>query len=330
MRSRVNFFEAVDGRILELSRIRARFVDSRQIFREQPNKLLAQGIQDAKGHVHEGYLSRMKPLFDKIDKYYREVNVSLRVEEECLKKIRSSFRVTPDDKFRWEYIRDACKEASALLISETPPLPPYMPEPIKNKAARNINVLAQTVTEARHSLRQTHRNIADLTQHPQFGLLRLQTEYKNSEQTCREKIDEVLQFSESFLRSFVEVPARDDFRDYLLPSAAASSSHILQEVGKQVGKKSFPDLYLSLAAFTVLRALPQLQGLFTRFNSCLPSATRRCRGIVQPLEQPNDPHYGVLRTMKPVQLGEDQRNWGGLSEQWQRSYSTFRHDNVIP
>lgn len=124
-----------------------------------------------------------------------------------------------------------------------------------NKAARNINVLAQTVTEARHSLRQTHRNIADLTQHPQFGLLRLQTEYKNSEQTCREKIDEVLQFSESFLRSFVEVPPLDDFRDYLLPSAAASSLHILQEVGKQVGKnggfiqgvtnESFTDLYLS-------------------------------------------------------------------------------------
>lgn len=48
MRSRVNFFEAVDGRILELSQIRARFVDSRQIFREQPNKLLTQGIQDGK------------------------------------------------------------------------------------------------------------------------------------------------------------------------------------------------------------------------------------------------------------------------------------------
>jgi hypothetical protein len=62
-------------------------------------------------------LSGVRPLFDKIDKYYNEVNVSLRVEEDCLKKIRSSLRVTPEDKRRWERIRDACMEASNLLTT---------------------------------------------------------------------------------------------------------------------------------------------------------------------------------------------------------------------
>lgn len=71
----------------------------------------------AKGRIHDGLLSGVKPLFDKIDKYYNEVNVALRVEEECLKKIRSSLRVTPEDKRRWEYIRDACMEASNLLTT---------------------------------------------------------------------------------------------------------------------------------------------------------------------------------------------------------------------
>jgi hypothetical protein len=63
-------------------------------------------------------LSGLKPLFEKIDKHYKEVNVSLFVEEERLKKIRSSFRVTPDDRRRWEHIRDACIEASNLLTTE--------------------------------------------------------------------------------------------------------------------------------------------------------------------------------------------------------------------
>ena len=72
----------------------------------------------ARHRVHEGMLSGLSPLFNDIDKYYREINVSLYAEEECLRKIRSSFRVTVDDKRRWEYIRDACREASDVLTSE--------------------------------------------------------------------------------------------------------------------------------------------------------------------------------------------------------------------
>jgi len=60
----------------------------------------------------------LRPLFNDIDTYYREINVSLYAEEESLKKIRRSFRVTPDDKRRWEYIRNACREASDLLTSD--------------------------------------------------------------------------------------------------------------------------------------------------------------------------------------------------------------------
>ena len=40
------------------------------------------------------------------------------------------------------------------------------------------------------------------------------------------------------------------------------------------------------------------------------------QGLVQPLDQPDDPHQGVLRTMKSRQLQEEQRNWRGLEEQW--------------
>lgn len=72
----------------------------------------------AKGHAHEGMYSDLKPLFDQIDAYYEEVNVSLRAEEHRLKTIRSSLRVTPDDRLRWEYIRNACHEASRLLASQ--------------------------------------------------------------------------------------------------------------------------------------------------------------------------------------------------------------------
>lgn len=63
-------------------------------------------------------LSGLNPLFDKIDKNYKEVHVSLRVEEDSLKKIRGSSRVTPDDKRRWELIREACMHASNLLTTE--------------------------------------------------------------------------------------------------------------------------------------------------------------------------------------------------------------------
>jgi hypothetical protein len=40
------------------------------------------------------------------------------------------------------------------------------------------------------------------------------------------------------------------------------------------------------------------------------------RGLVQPLEQPNNPRQGVLRTMKPVQLRDAQFNWRDLEKQW--------------
>jgi hypothetical protein len=63
-------------------------------------------------------LSGLKPLFEKIEKYYNEVNVALSLEEDRLVEISNSLRVTPDDKLRWENIRDACKQASTLLTSE--------------------------------------------------------------------------------------------------------------------------------------------------------------------------------------------------------------------
>jgi hypothetical protein len=73
----------------------------------------------------------------------------------------------------------------------------------------------------------------------------------------------------------------------------------------------------------VLNALPQLQGNFTRFDRYLPIANTSMQrmystlqGLVQPLDQPDDPHQGVFRTMRPVQLREEQRNWGGLEQQW--------------
>ncbi|KAH9976907.1 hypothetical protein BJV77DRAFT_1053324, partial [Russula vinacea] len=192
--------------------------------------------------------------------------------------------------------------------------PPHTPQSMpNNKAARNIKVLAQTVTDASQGLLQAHRNIVDLTQHPQFGLLRLQSEYETGEQTCRQRIGEVLQFSEHFLRSFVEVPPLDDFRDHLLPTAAASSSHNLQEVSRQMENN----------APAVLDVLPQLNVNFARFDRCLPIADKskqrmytKLQGLVQPLEQPNDPHQGVFRMMRPVQLREEQRIWRGLEEQW--------------
>jgi hypothetical protein len=45
---RIRFFDALDDRILELSRLCARFVDSRRAFHEQPNKLLLSEIRNGK------------------------------------------------------------------------------------------------------------------------------------------------------------------------------------------------------------------------------------------------------------------------------------------
>jgi hypothetical protein len=117
LRWRIHFFYALSDRIKELSKIRAKFVENRRAFQEQPN-LLAREIREAKSRVHTTMLSRVKPLLDKIDRYYNEVNVSLHVEEECLQKILSSLRVTSDDRRRWEHIRDACNEAVNLLTTE--------------------------------------------------------------------------------------------------------------------------------------------------------------------------------------------------------------------
>jgi hypothetical protein len=64
--------------------------------------------------------------------------------------------------------------------------------------------------------------------------MRLQSEYENGEETCRQRIGEVLQFSEQFLNSFAKVPPLDDFRNHLLPTTAASSSRVLQEVSRQM------------------------------------------------------------------------------------------------
>ena len=127
LRWRIRFFDALDDRISELSQLRARFGDSRRAFHEQPNNLLAGEIRDAKNRIHTGMLSSVKPLFDKIDKYYYEINVSLRVEEEYLRKIRSSLRVTPNDRRRWEHIRDACNEAFHLLTTGVSATSPRIP-----------------------------------------------------------------------------------------------------------------------------------------------------------------------------------------------------------
>jgi hypothetical protein len=55
---------------------------------------------------------------------------------------------------------------------------------------------------------------------------------------CQQRIREVLQFSERFLHSFVEIPPLDDFRDDILPSAAESSSRIIKEVYGQMKSNS--------------------------------------------------------------------------------------------
>ncbi|KAI9454477.1 hypothetical protein BJY52DRAFT_725143 [Lactarius psammicola] len=283
--------------------------------------------------------SDLKPFFDQIDEYYKEVNVSLLAEERRLKAIRSSLRVTPDDRLRWEHIRDACREASRLLAAEDnhteaqphlhhsssfapfdrSPLPP-VPHTVtpqqqqnNNKAASNMRALAQTVVTARDRLRQTHANIVPLTHHPQTDLLRLMSEYENGEKACRQRIGEVLEFSERFIHSFPEVPTLDDFRDHLLPAAAASSSHVLREVAADV-RSTMP---------AVQSSLPRPADHFVRFERCLPMADRSTQslyqslhGLVLPLERPEDPKQGVLRPLTRVQLREEQGIWRGLEEQW--------------
>ena len=40
------------------------------------------------------------------------------------------------------------------------------------------------------------------------------------------------------------------------------------------------------------------------------------RGLVQPLEQPDNPPQGVFRRMRPEQLRNAKLNWMDLEKQW--------------
>jgi hypothetical protein len=73
----------------------------------------------------------------------------------------------------------------------------------------------------------------------------------------------------------------------------------------------------------VVRALPHLEGHFASFEHCFPIAHAsmqgmysKLRGLVQPLEQPENPPQGVFRTMGFQQLRDAQLNWKELEEQW--------------
>jgi hypothetical protein len=76
-------------------------------------------------------------------------------------------------------------------------------------------------------------------------------------------------------------------------------------------------------AHAVLRALPQLKGHFARFEHCLPIADASMqdtystlRGLVQPLEQPDNPPQGVFRRMGLEQLRKAQLDSKDLEQQW--------------
>ncbi|KAH9979294.1 hypothetical protein BGW80DRAFT_1454976 [Lactifluus volemus] len=135
-----------------------------------------------------------------------------------------------------------------------------------NKAAHNIQALANTIINARNGIQQTHRRITPLMQRPQFDLLQL-------------KSYEVFEFSERIVPSFVEVRATDDFRDHLLPAAAASSSQTIQHVAEEL-RHIMP---------TVQYALPHTADLFARFECYLPianSSMQRVYGQLRELVQP--------------------------------------------
>jgi len=97
-----------------------------------------------------------------------------------------------------------------------------------------MRALAESVAAARARLRQTHAGLAPVTHHPQSDLLRLMAEYASGERACRARIDAVLAFAERFVRALPAVPPLDDFRDLLLPAAAASSARVLQDVATGV------------------------------------------------------------------------------------------------
>lgn len=73
----------------------------------------------------------------------------------------------------------------------------------------------------------------------------------------------------------------------------------------------------------MLYALPQLQGHFSNFERCLPIADASMRRLyatlprlVLPLEQPDDQHQGVFRTMKPKQLKAAYDEWREIERKW--------------
>jgi hypothetical protein len=73
----------------------------------------------------------------------------------------------------------------------------------------------------------------------------------------------------------------------------------------------------------VLTALPQLNDHFSRFEHCLPIADASMQRmyatlqrLVKPLEQKDDPHHGVLRSMKPTELRDEHIKYSGLEQKW--------------
>ena len=59
LRSRIHFLDALDDRINELSQLRTKFIDSRRQFQEQPNRLLAEGIQDGEPQLTPSVISQL-------------------------------------------------------------------------------------------------------------------------------------------------------------------------------------------------------------------------------------------------------------------------------
>jgi hypothetical protein len=87
----------------------------------------------------------------------------------------------------------------------------------RNKAARHIRALAQTIIDAWQSLSQSHQSVTNLTQQPRFSVLRLENEYMHTASArAGSESTRVRQFSEQFLGSVVEVPPLEEFRDHVV------------------------------------------------------------------------------------------------------------------
>ena len=64
LRWRIRFFDALDERILELSQLRARFVDSRRAFHDQPANLLAGETRNGKQNDPDGVFNLLMYIID--------------------------------------------------------------------------------------------------------------------------------------------------------------------------------------------------------------------------------------------------------------------------